>query len=76
MSICKLGPVGCGCPGLTSEGHCSVYLPEGVARNMAKGSCEFRNYRAEDYGIYKRKGGHKRNPLKAAKAEQRAAAKA
>jgi hypothetical protein len=43
---------------------------------MAKGSCEFRNYRAEDYGIYKRKGGHKRNPLKAAKAEQRAAAKA
>ena len=74
--ICKLGPVGCGCSALTDEGHCSVYLDEGVARNMEKGSCIFRNYRAEDYGIYKRKLSSMRNPLKAAKAAQRAATKA
>ncbi len=74
--ICLLGPVGCGCSGVREDGHCGIYPKEGVTHNMDKGSCVFRNWRAPEIGIYTPKGARKINPLKAAKAAQRVAAKA
>lgn len=68
LEVCKLGPVGCGCSGLNKDGACSVYYPEGVRNNVNKGSCNYRNSRAPNVGIYKIKGALKKNPLKVSKA--------
>jgi len=50
--ICKLAPVGCGCPAVDKNGNCTVHFKEGIERNMEKGYCVFRNIRAPKTGIY------------------------